>query len=316
MPRRKTTIVSSSDGRNKEGKHMLTPDSIISYRIDDSPDIHKTQAVNRICFQMNSIWDHTIPNVTLRKELIFKHIEMDAALIRSWLKGKDDNMGALIFPGSYLNVESREPKVRIERKPDLKPSTDSIQADITMHIFRRPIDESPALQPFDPAIWHPVAYEEWKFLYTELAEAFEEYVGVSSKIKIPADASNLFHRMMHTHFADCGLIFSEKIWVDFGLGAMIGDGCTKFMSGMLTQMFMQYFTVKEDALSSAMLPPLHSAKTAAGSGQRVCAGCLSTRMGSGQMKQCPCQKVYYCCKECQKGDWKIHRLVCGVKKST
>jgi hypothetical protein len=141
MPRRKTTIVSSSDGRNKEGKHMLTPDSIISYRIDDSPDIHKTQAVNRICFQMNSIWDHNIPNVTLRKELIFKHIEMDAALIRSWLKGKDDNMGALIFPGSYLNVESREPKVRIERKPDLKPSTDSIQADITINKNMVPFDD-------------------------------------------------------------------------------------------------------------------------------------------------------------------------------
>ena len=50
--------------------------------------------------------------------------------------------------------------------------------------------------------------------------------------------------------------------------------------------------------------------------QDACSQCHKTthQIGSKTLKKCKrCQQIKYCCKECQKQDWKEHKKVCGKK---
>jgi hypothetical protein len=73
------------------------------------------------------------------------------------------------------------------------------------------------------------------------------------------------------------------------------------------------YTDKKDEGRPPVLPPLYS-PVAQSDGCRICAQCLTFRVGHGRMMRCPCHRVYYCSKECQRTDWKVHRLVCDAKK--
>ncbi len=44
---------------------------------------------------------------------------------------------------------------------------------------------------------------------------------------------------------------------------------------------------------------------------RVCANCAITRYR--KMRHCPCDKAYYCGKECQKQHWRMHRACCTAR---
>ena len=35
---------------------------------------------------------------------------------------------------------------------------------------------------------------------------------------------------------------------------------------------------------------------------------------SGTLKKCPCKNGYYCCDECQRKHWPVHKDVCPTKK--
>jgi hypothetical protein len=127
--------------------------------------------------------------------------------------------------------------------------------------------------------------------------------------RLPRNACALYRQMMHTHFADCGMIFGRRIWCDFGLCDMVHDG--NFMRDMLLDMFKAYFLHRQSEQSA--LPPIFDAVSKQPD-QRICAFCLSTRLGTGQMSRCPCTQVYYCSAACQGADWKVHKLVCGARK--
>ena len=53
-----------------------------------------------------------------------------------------------------------------------------------------------------------------------------------------------------------------------------------------------------------------------GKDQRTCTVCGRTEAAMGKLMRCPCGAVLYCSKECQKSDWKTHKLVCSARKKT
>ena len=46
----------------------------------------------------------------------------------------------------------------------------------------------------------------------------------------------------------------------------------------------------------------------------TCGGCKKP-ISENNMKSCPCKTVFYCSKECQLADWKIHKRICPHRKS-
>jgi hypothetical protein len=304
MPQ-KHRIISSSTGTNAKGGHIITPDSVLSYVINDDPTVYKSLVSDTTRFLFNSTWTHSMKNVNLPIQRLFDHVPIAPPLIRQWLKSTDGKMGGLLLPGFYTDVDSKDPRIHIVKQGQSSATT--IQADVILHIFRRELDPSPELQPFDPAVWNPDAYEAWEYMHTEFAPMFEEECDAKNSPKLPHNICTLFRRVMRTHFADCGLIYSEKIWLEFGLQEMVNN--TRFMQKMLAELFWTYIVAPEPP----SLPPLFNAVTV-GSDQRICAKCLSFRLGSGQMMRCPCHQVYYCSKACQNADWKVHRVVCGKRE--
>lgn len=280
-----------------------TPAASVSFSDGSGP---RTLSADSISFLINPLWDYTMEDVPLRVQHIFEHVPIHPSFIKHWLKYEDGKLGGLLFPGSHMDVGStKEPKIRIlKHSPDTEyKNATSIQANISLYVFRREILESSELQPFDPAVWHPEAYESWCYMYDTFADA----VGMECDAdpQYPTEATLFVRRMMHTHFSDMGMIFSKKIWLDFGLGSMIHQTPHEFMRHMLMCMFMAYNSASID------LPPLFNAVTRHGSGRRVCAKCMIFKRGPGKMMRCPCQQVYYCDKTCQREDWKVHKLVCG-----
>lgn len=314
MPSTKRThqakLISSSGGTNEKGAHIITPKSILLCK--DRDTLYHQLAMDTVRIKFNAIWDYTITNVALPTKLIFEHVQFDAVVIRNWLRYNETDLGGLLFPGSFLDVDSQHPRIRILKHGPTDVDSASMQADITLHIFRREIGESSELQPFDPAVWSLEAYETWRFMHEEVAPALEEECDSRDCSSFPRGACALFRRMMHAHFTDCGWVFSDGIWVGFGLGTLIHKDYIGFMHKLLVGMFLQY-NASNEPQPDASLPPLYNPATV-GSGQRVCAKCLIFRLGSGQMMRCPCREVYYCSKECQLKDWKVHKAVCGAKK--
>lgn len=314
---KKATIIASSGGTNAKGAHIVTPKSILLCRDHDST-LYEQLAMDTVRIKFNAIWDCTATDVLLPTGLVFEHVQFDPAIIRNWLRHNEANMGGLLFPGTYLDVDSQHPRIRILKQNPTDAESATMRADITLHIFRRQVGEASELQPFDPAVWSPEAYDMWRLMHAETAPALEEecdYRAGTCKKKLPRGACLLFRRMMHTHFADCGWVFSDKIWRGFGLGRMMmvpssGHEIASFMHRLLVGMFLQY-NASDEPPPPASLPPLYNPATM-GSGQRVCAQCLAFRLGSGLMMRCPCREVYYCSKECQLKDWKVHRTVCGA----
>ena len=260
---------------------------------------------NTVQYNVCALWEHTIHNATLPIQKLFDHMPFDPSHIKEWLR--TDTQGGLLFPGSYLDVENQDPKLRIQKCSPHPATTTTINVDITLYMFRRDFtydEDSLLLQPFDPS-WHPQTYERWRFMH----EVYAEVVGsqCDSDPRCPRDGRNTFRRMMHAHFADFGLIFGKKIWFDFGLSDMMTSN--DLMLEMLTTMFFAYIE-EEDA---PLPPPLFNAATTTGSAQRVCAKCMTFVARGGHLKRCPCQQVYYCSKECQRKDWKVHKVVCGMQ---
>jgi hypothetical protein len=208
-------------------------------------------------------------------------------------------------------MESPTPSVQISKRASVRDSSasrTSIQSDVSLLLFRRDIASSAELQSFDSNVWPPASYEAWRRLHTDFAHVLEDEFEMMGHSRLPNDGCKLFRRMMHTHFADFGFVFG-KVWWGFGLGDMVDKDLYCFMRGMLFDMFLTYNTTKPPPLA---LPPFFNASTA-GSGQRVCAKCLVFRLGPREMMRCPCRQVYYCSIECQRADWKVHRVVCRKK---
>ena len=47
--------------------------------------------------------------------------------------------------------------------------------------------------------------------------------------------------------------------------------------------------------------------------QVVTTACAKCKAKEGLMRCATCKSVCYCCKECQKGDWQTHKLICWIK---
>jgi hypothetical protein len=327
-------IIASSDGVNAHGSPIITPASVLSY-LDSSnpqqdPQVYRSLATDNINFLVNPIWTRSVLNVMLPVQKIFDHVPMNPVLIRHWLKQSNGIQGGLLFPRPPLEYESRTPSIQIlkhrvdaaasetgyflhskasgillSRAPPTASAAPSIRVDLNLFVFRRELLPCPDLQRFDPAVWHPNSYELWVHLHTMYAPILDE----ESNGRIPPGSTTVFRRIMHTHFEDCGLLFGD-MWWKFGLSDILSDSDPyTFMRNTLTDMFLIYTAVP----SAPLLTPFSNAVTM-GSGQRICANCLATKMGSAQMMRCKCHQVYYCSTACQKANWKLHREVCGFAK--
>jgi hypothetical protein len=320
---------------NANGDPIITPVSILSCidaSVEQNPRAFQTLATDKLQLLVSPLWTRSILNVTLPIQKIFDNVPMNPVLIRHWLKHDDGKQGGLMFPRAPLDFESRTLSIhilkhnseapvakRVNMHGNFHPRADgilpsapvpttvpSIQVDLNLFVFPRALLPHPALQPFDPAVWNPQSYGIWAHLHTNFAPILDE----ESDGRIPSGSATVFRRMMHTHFADCGLLFGD-MWWKFGLGDILGDNNTlyTFMRNTLTDMFFIYNAVP----SAPSLTPFFNAVTM-GSGQRVCATCLATRLGSAQMMRCTCHQVYYCSVACQRANWKVHKVVCGVAK--
>jgi hypothetical protein len=298
----KFNIICSSTGVNAEGKPVITPVSTLSYTVaaEGHSTVYSSLATDTVRYMICPLWARKIADVSLPNQRIFDHVSIDPALIRHWLKHVTD--GGLFFPRSLFDMKSKDPCVQIEKRgASAIPS--STQVDLTLYFFRRTVETSSALQPFDSAVWHPDSYEAWVRMHAVFALVLEEECSDSNRIRLQCGACEFFRRIMHTHFADFGLVFG-KLWWEFGLRTMVGAGLYDFMRDALMDMFLIYHSA-----TPLPLPPLFDPVTV-GSGQRICANCLTFRLGTGQMMRCPCRQVYYCSVACQKADWRVHRVLC------
>jgi hypothetical protein len=178
MPRRKNILISSSDGTDAKGAHIVTPDSVLSYvdATDEELKVHHTLAASSINIKVNSIWSRDFMDIALPVRHIYDLVPINPVLIKRWLESTDETMGGLCLPGKWLDTDSKDPRFIIY-KNRARPSaakSDTIQANIKVCVFRRDIDPSPELQPFDQAIWHPNSREAWEYAHTCLAPMFEE----------------------------------------------------------------------------------------------------------------------------------------------
>jgi hypothetical protein len=178
--RKKNLLISSSDGTNSNGTPVVTPDSVLSYvdTNDEELKVHSSLAVGTIGIKVNSIWSHELLGIALPLRHLYDHVPISPDLIRRWIESTDEKIGGLCFPGKLLDIESKDPRFIIF-KNRAQPSTaksDSVLVNIRIHIFRRDIDPSPELQPFDPAVWHPNAREAWEYSHARLAPIFEEVI--------------------------------------------------------------------------------------------------------------------------------------------
>ena len=315
-PKRKTVVVSSSDGRDSKGEHILTPTSILSYHVvendDSASEIFEARAIDTVRFLMHPLWTRNFPRVVLPIQRLLDFVPLHPALIRHWIQSKDDKIGGLIFPRSHRDGESLEATVQVKKRTDLSPPS-SVAVGVRVTIFRREVGVCADLQPFDESVWHKRAsYDIWCHFYHQYAVVLEEESSVLADPRLPRTGiCELFRRMMHTHFADFGFVCG-KLWWDFGFGEMVLEPLEHFMFIVLTDIFVKYY--KKTTEAQLPLPPLFNASTLKGSGQHICAKCMMYKLGSGKMMCCPCRQVYYCCSECQKQDWKVHRVVCKFSK--
>ena len=301
MQQQQYRIVSSSAGVDADtGKMNIHPDSVLTYTSETG--VHQTLVADSVGMLLNALWGHTMSRIMLPVQRIFDHVPIAPPLIRVWLKSSDSKIGGLTFPQPHLDVGSKIPRILINKHdPSVGyQSEPSILVDIDLYVFCRDFDPSPELQPFDPAVWNPAMYGEWRHLCSSLTPMAE--AGFDG---CPPGGGMLFRRMMRTHFEDFGLIFGRRIWSEFGLSEMVGT--REFMRTMLLEMYCSY---NSDPLR---LPPLSNVFTIK-PGQRVCGKCMIFKLGRDQMMRCPCQQVYYCSKVCQKQDWKTHSVTCSAKK--
>ena len=310
MPR---TLVSSDAGVNANGECVAYPDSILTYQNSEDGKEYQAVVADSVSLLVNSLWEHSVRGVTLPIHILFDFVPIPHQLISEWLHSTDSKIGGLFYPQPFLDVESRVPKVHIQKhSPNVvfRSGVDtSIKVDICLYIFHREMDTSSELQSFNHTIWHPFSYGEWWYMYTHFAPIIEEECDTMRVNLLPSGGCTLFRRMMHTHFDDCALVLG-KIWWEFGFGNMVQESGHDFTRRMLLGMYLSY----NPKSPSLPLPPLFNAHTI-NSGQRVCAKCMVFKLGNGQMKRCPCHQVYYCSMKCQRADWKVHRVVCGAVKA-
>ena len=115
--KRKSVIVSSSGGVDANGKHIITPVSVLSYvngvapRVDNT--VYRSKAVDSVHFLVNPLWTRNFLNITLPIQRIFEYVPMAPALIRHWLQSEHDTSAAVCFPRSPFDMESLKPSVQI-----------------------------------------------------------------------------------------------------------------------------------------------------------------------------------------------------------
>lgn len=292
--RNNVTIVSSSDGVNAQGNHLISPVSVLNCVNNVSGVEYQALAFDNVLIKINALWSHSLTDVRLPISRIFDFVSLAPALIRHWLRS-NGTMGGLMFPVSHLDMESKDLRMQIVKHSPVAASTDplsTLQVDIHIIVFRRDISLlSTELQPFDPAIWDPVSYERWCYMHTSFATVVEEELDLTGSPRFPSNGCALFRRMMRAHFEDFGMLFG-RMWVGFGLRELVGEPLHGFMMNMLLMMFMSYHAPDSPPLP---LPPCYNATTV-DPGQRVCAGCLKFMLGHGQMKRCArCFQVIEIC---------------------
>jgi hypothetical protein len=289
-------IIASSSGTSESGAPIITPVSVLTCKDSADGSEYQTRAADNIRLTINPVWSYSILGATIPAQSIFDHVPIQHALIRHWLKAAPEQNGGLVFPVPMLDMESLEPRVHIQRRtpPQEKQPLPSmmIYVDIHLHLFHRamPAMEGAAeLQPFDPAVWRADSYATWRHMHTDLAVVLEEEIEYSGHHLLPQGENqrSLFRRMMRAHFDDCGLVFGQ-IWHGFGLKTLLPEESVHtFMRGMLLEMFLSYHAKSTPSLP---LPPCCNAFTV-DPGQRICAQCLSFKLGSGLMMRCPCKTV-------------------------
>ena len=313
-------IITSTAGRNAEGRPLVSPDSVITYMREGDSREYRSLAVDTVSISMFPLWNKEVLGVTIPVDSIYNWVPLSDVLVRHWVKS--EIVGGLVFPRQPLDLESRDPFVQI-RKHDEKaalfyakkssktPFVLSMKVNISIFVCRRELLPSVSLQPFDARIWNPVSYVVWCSLYSTLPPIMEEECAFNGDARLPSGACSLFRRMMHTHFADFGYVFGTLFW-EFGLGAHLCkklrklDHLRNFMREVLTDVFLVYNAMELPPSMPALFNPVTLE-----AGQRICGKCLAYMLGSGQMLRCPCAQVYYCDAACQKADWKVHRKVCG-----
>jgi hypothetical protein len=304
----KKTIIASSSGNDEHGKPIINPESVLTY-VDEESRTYQSLAIDAVRFTFNAIWEHSIKGVNLHTQLVYDFVPFHPAVVRDWLKKELTQPNPVMFPRSHLDTASKDPCIHIQKNianPAVQIGAASMNANLTLHVFHRKIESaSPDLQPFDAEVWHHETYGKWVYMHQEFAPMLEDECRAKNSAIYPQNACKLFRCMMNAHFNDCGYIFG-KLWFGFGYKDMVAKP-DRFMQEMLFEMFMNYHKTTNSVLGT--LPPLFAATTL-GSGQRICAKCLTSRLGSGQMKRCKCHSVYYCSKACQKSDWKVHRVMC------
>jgi hypothetical protein len=91
MPRRKNILVSSSDGTDAKGAHIVTPNSVLSYvdATDEELKVHHTLAAGSISIKVNSIWSRDFMDITLPVRHIYDYVPINPVLIKRWLESTD-----------------------------------------------------------------------------------------------------------------------------------------------------------------------------------------------------------------------------------
>jgi hypothetical protein len=337
------SVLSYVHNNNKNDEEATATDTAAAAAV-----VYRTRAVDDVSFLINPLWTRRVLNVLLPVQKIFDHVLMHPAMLRHWIRS-ETTAGGLFFPRLALDTVSLTPSIRIskhdaardsevvgqvsrasgvlDRAPPMVHTTaPSMQVDLDLYIFRRELppplsrdddeDADITLQPFDPTVWHAASYRAWAKMHTEFAPMLAEEWAAAARGGARA-VLVLFRRIMRAHFADFGLLFGD-MWWKFGLNAMLKDSLYVVMRGMLMDMFILYNNASNNqssasaaAAAAALLPPLFDAVTLGASGQRVCAHCLVFRLGTEQMRRCPCHQVYYCSPACQRANWKVHRLMCA-----
>ena len=304
------------------------------------------RATANVVMSLYPLWAREVVGVSLPVHLLYQYVPLHEVLIRQWVDSEETVLGGLLLPRKPFDMDSNEPFLQIIKQgtershlfknssardiepvktddfmcdskypnrmvvpvPRIKHGARHIKVDITLFVIRRDLHPSAELQPFDRATWNPISYAVWCGLHERLGPVMQAEFDSHTNDNLPRNASEFLRRVMHTHFADFGLVFG-KLWWDFGLGAMVVPiDLRSFMRGMLADMFMTYHANPGPPPFETLFNP-----RACDRGQRMCAECLALMLGSGKMMRCPCGQVYYCDANCQNAHWKTHRAVCGKR---
>jgi hypothetical protein len=319
---RRERIVASNEGTDAEGRPLISPVSVLTCVSEADGREYQTRAADTVRISVNTLWSHSVSNVALPIERIFTHVPLAPALLRHWLRDSDGTLeqGGLSFPVAPLDMESRDARIQVQKhRPQEKGTaalggSGTMQVDIGILFFRReiPPETLSDLDPFESSVWdgHEESYTAWCYMHSRFVLALEVEMQAMMGSALPhlEDVRKHFRQMMRAHYNDCGFLFGRAWWA-FGLRDFIEEPLEDFMRRALLGMFLGYHGNIRGISATLELPPCFEAVTV-NPGQRVCAQCLTFKLGSGQMKRCECHQVHalqlarpgldlkYCCRRC------------------